>query len=200
MKSKYILLLMVVMLFGCDSQNIDLSSEEDNTDNAVNAVNQVLLLQVDYTKSEFEGGKELKFLKKENDFTISHEYIEPSDFGSIKLIYKELNEPLFEGTIHWMGTGKMTYPEKLEPASKFGAVITLDYIYPGKGFEPIIIPDIFKFDEEDYLKVWRKVQYLNKTRDYIEANPNQKVKIFLYTPSVGAGDPLTWKWLIFIKK
>lgn len=182
------------MLLGCDS-NENLSDELGR-----DSVGQVLLLQVDYTTNEFEGGKELKFIKKSNDFTIAHEYIEPSDFGSIKLIYKELNEPLFEGTIHWMGTGKRTYPEKLKPANEFGATITLDYIYPGKGFEPIIIPDIYNFEEQDYLEVWSKVQHLKLTREYIKANPNQKVNIFLYTPSVGAGDQLTWKWIIFLKK
>lgn len=191
---KYILIFAAIMLLGCDS-NENLSDDEYK-----DSVGQVLLLQVDYTTNEFEGGKELKFIKKSNDFTIAHEYIEPSDFGSIKLIYKELNEPLFEGTIHWMGTGKRTYPEKLKPANEFGAAITLDYIYPGKGFEPIIIPDIYNFEEEDYLEVWSKVQHLKLTREYLKANPNQKVNIFLYTPSVGAGDQLTWKWIIFLKK
>ena len=189
---KYILIFAAIMLLGCDS-NENLSDDEYK-----DSVGQVLLLQVDYTTNEFEGGKELKFIKKSNDFTIAHEYIGPGDFGSIKLIYKELNEPLFEGTIHWMGTGKRTYPEKLKPANEFGATITLDYIYPGKGFEPIIIPDIYNF--EDYLEVWSKVQHLKLTREYLKANPNQKVNIFLYTPSVGAGDSQTWKWLIFMKK
>ena len=111
-----------------------------------------------------------------------------------------LSEPLFEGTIHWMGTGKMTYPEKLEPASYFHVANTFDYIYPVKGFEPIIIPDIYNFEEKDYLEVWSKVQHLKLTREYLKADPNQKVNIFLYTPSVGAGDQLTWKWIIFLKK
>lgn len=99
-----------------------------------------------------------------------------------------------------MGTGKMTYPEKLKPASYFQVANTFDYIYPGKGFEPIIIPDIYNFEEQDYLEIWSKVQHLKLTREYIKANPNQKVNIFLYTPSVGADDSQTWKWLIFMKK
>lgn len=192
MISKYILIFIAIMLLGCDS-NENLSDELGR-----DSVGQVLLLQVDYTTNEFEGGKELRILKKSKELIIIHEYIEPNDFGSIKLLY--INEPLFEGTIHWMGTGKMTYPEKLKPANEFGASITEDYIHPGKGFHPIIVPDIYNFEEEDYLKVWIKVQLLNKTREYIKANPNQKVNIFLYTPSVGAGDSQTWKWLIFIKK
>jgi|SRR5690554_6133273 len=194
MISKYIPIFIAIMLLGCDL-NENLSDKGDK-----DSIAQVLLLQVDYTTKEFEGGKELKFINKTNNFTIIHEYLEPSDFGSIKLMYKELNEPLFEGTIHWMGTGKMTYPEKLKLANEFDVAITEDYIDPGKGFEPIIIPVIYSFEEEDYLEVWDEVQLLNITREYLKANPNQKVNIYLYTPSVGAGDQFTWKWIIFLKK
>ena len=76
-----------------------------------------------------------------------------------------------------MGTGKMTYPEKLKPANEFEASITEDYIHPGKGFHPIIVPDIYNFEEQDYLEVWSKVQHLRLTREYIKANPNQKVNL-----------------------
>ena len=169
MISKYILIFIAIMLLGCDS-NENLSDELGR-----DSVGQVLLQQVDYTTNEFEGGKELRILKKSKELIITHEYTEPNDFGSIKLLY--INEPLFEGTIHWMGTGKMTYPEKLKPASYFQVANTFDYIYPGKGFEPIIIPDIYNFEEQDYLEIWSKVQHLKLTREYIKANPNQKVII-----------------------
>ncbi len=195
MKVKYFLLLAAIMLIGCDSNSIDFSDEKDKE-----AVNQVLLLQVDYTSNKFEGGKEFKFTTKTDDFTIINEYKAPGDFGSVKLLYKELNEPLFEGTIIWMGTGEMIYPEKLESASKFKVTLTEDFVYPGKGFEPIITPGNPEYKEEDLLKVWVKIQYLIKVREYLKSNPHQHVKIFLYTPSVGVGDPLTWKWLIFLKK
>ena len=192
MISKYILIFIAIMLLGCNShENL---SDELGKDSA----GQVLLLQVDFSTKEFEGGKELRILKKSKELIILHEYIEPSDFGSIKLMY--LNEPLFEGTIHWMGTGKMTYPEKLKPANEFDASFAADYIHPGKGINPIIIPDIYNFKDEDYLEIWARVQLLKKTREYIKSNPNQKVNIFLYTPSVGEGDSQTWKWLIFMKK
>lgn len=79
------------MLFGCGSNEISLSIEDDKE-----ALNQVLLLQVDYITKEFEGGKKFRFTKKTNEFAIANEYIAHNDFGSVKLIYKELNEPIFE--------------------------------------------------------------------------------------------------------
>lgn len=57
-------------------------------------------------------------------------------------------------------------------------LLQVDYtIHPGKGFHPIIVPDIYNFEEQDYLEVWSKVQHLKLTREYIKANPNQKVNL-----------------------
>jgi hypothetical protein len=195
MKAKHLLLFMAITLIGCDSSEMNSPNETDKK-----AVNHVLLLQVDYTTNKFEGGTEFNFSKQTNGFTIVNEYKAPGDFGWVKLIYKELNELLFEGTIHWMGTGKMIYPDKLEPANYFESTLTQDVYLPGKGFENIQHPNSPDFEEEDYLNVWLAVQYLVKVREYLDANTDQQIKIFLYTPSVGVGDPLTWKWLIFLNK
>ena len=34
----------------------------------------------------------------------------PSDFGGIQLFYTELDEKIFDGTMLWMGIGKVSYP------------------------------------------------------------------------------------------
>ena len=94
----------------------------------------------------------------------------------------------------------MIYPEKLEPANHFESTLTQDVYLPEKGFENIQHSDSPDFEEEDYLNVWLAVQHLVKAREYLDANSHQRIKIFLYTPSVGVGDPLTWKWLIFLNK
>jgi len=43
------------------------------------------------------------------------------------------------------------------------------------------------------------VQSLVKVREYLSKNPKTPVKLFLYTPSVGAGNPEDWDWIIFLK-
>lgn len=176
---------------GCNPEDMNTGKE---------SVNQVLMLQVDYSTLEFEGGIEFHFEQPADGFTVIHEYTPPTDFGKVKLFYAELDELLFEGTIHWMGTGKMIFPEKLVPAHKFSAAVTLDLVTPVNGYENIFNPDNRDFEHEDYYQVWLNVQYLIKSREYLEANPLQKVKMFLYTPSVGEGDPLTWKWIIYLQK
>lgn len=189
MKTKILFLFLTGILFGCNSENMDAGIE-------TNAPNQILMLKVDYTTNAFQGGTILGFRKKTDKFTIENQYVEPSDFGSIKLIYKELDRTLFEGTIHWMGLGKMTFPEKLEPANSFEFVLTKDLRYPG-GFENVFNPG---HRELDYDKAWLSVQGLVKVREFLDANPDQKAKLFLYTPSVGVGDPTDWYWVIYLKK
>lgn len=112
MKAKILFVSLLSILLACNSADMNSNFE---TGLESNAPNQVLLLRVDYTTNTFEGGTILGFDKKTEDFTIENEYVVPSDFGSVKLIYKELWQPLFEGTIHWMGRGKMTFPKNSNP-------------------------------------------------------------------------------------
>lgn len=189
MKTKTLLLLFAIALYGCDSNltNADLNKN--------GASHQVLMMKVDYTTNTFQGGTEFKFTGKSDNFTIETEYTEPSDFGSVKLEYKELNETLFFGTIHWMGLGKMTFPKSINPANMFKATAAANYVSPVNGFEDIFNPDE---RELDYEKPWMEIQYYLKVREYLTANPNQKVKMFLYTPSVGSGNPKDWSWIIYL--
>ncbi len=186
MKTAILLSLLMVLAIGCRSV------DEPNPDNT----NKVLMLKIDYTTNTFEGGKELLFSKDTNVFSIKTEYTPPGDFGSIKIIYSELNETIFNGTIIWMGTGKITYPENIIPADSFSIVMTDDFVTPSAGFENIFNPGNQIFD---YTPVWISVQGLVKVRQYLRSNPNATVKIFLYTPSVGVGNPLDWDWIIFLK-
>jgi len=159
--------------------------------------NKVLMLMVDYTTNTFKGGKELGFAGNLETFTITREYKAPSDFGYLKLFYEEVNELLFSGTIIWMGLGKMEFPKVLLSANQFQRVDIHNYIPPKNGFENILDLTNQPFD---YELVWVAVQSLAKTREYLHSNPEQVVKLFLYTPSVGVGNPEDWYWIIYLKK
>ncbi len=185
MKTRILLLLFVSVAMACNS---DFRDELDKT-------NKVLVLKVDYTTNQFEGGKELKFAKNTESFSISAEYVPPGDFGSVKMIYSELQEQLFFGEIIWMGTGRIMYPEWTDK-SLFERVTTTDVVNPS-GFEKI--SNKFDGNIQDYSKPWISVQQLVKVREYIKSNPNQTVKIYLYTPTVGAVDPTKAKWILFLK-
>jgi hypothetical protein len=145
----------------------------------------------------FKGGKEMNFVNSSPTFTVTQEYESPMDFGYLKLYYKEINELLFHGTIVWAGCGEMKFPQNVLAANQFEGVLTCDYISPKNGFE-----NIFNLGNQtyNYDYVWSSVQSLEKAREYLRSNPEQVVKMFLYKPSVGAGNPEDWYWVIFLKK
>ena len=183
----FIALSLVVLLCQSCADN-DAVTTTDNS-------NKVLLLKVDYETNTFEGGKEFEFNTPANQMTLTTEYVTPADFGSIKLMYQELDVSLFDGTIVWNGLGQMNYPNNLLPANQFESVNTTDFVYP-IGYDNVFNPNNTIYE---YNPVWISVQKLIKVRQYLISNPNATVKIFLYTPSVGYGNPADWDWIIFMK-
>lgn len=156
---------------------------------------RVLLLKVDYTTNTFEGGKEFYYSNQTSTFTIRTEYQPPIDFGGIQLYYQELNSKLFDGTIVWSGLGHILYPTSFLPPSAFNPINTFVAV-PQPVFENVFNPNNSVYSYED---VWSSVAYLEKVNQYRNSNPNATVKIFLYTPSVGIGNPADWKWILVFK-
>lgn len=193
MKKIISLLSLFILLTSCST---DLLNQANGTDLAnQSGNNKVLLLKVDYTTNTFEGGKELTFDSNTTTFSTNYQYVTPADFGSIKIFYTELNTQLFYGDIIWMGTGEIHFPTDFQPASSFEFVNT---------FAAIDLPsveNIFNPNNEifDYTNPLNQVIYLSKVIEYRASNPNASAKIFLYQPSVGIGDPATWKWIIIFK-
>ncbi|RZK12470.1 MAG: hypothetical protein EOO46_03055 [Flavobacterium sp.] len=185
----FTLLIFVLSLTSC-------VGDEDIPSIVLPQDNKVLLLKVDYTTNTFEGGKELSFNDTTATFNVEVEYQEPGDFGGIQLYYKELDTKIFDGSIVWDGTGEINYPENFEPASSFEVTLTNDYIFPTEGFENVFNPTQETYD---YQTIWGAVQSLLKAREFVLSNPDAKAKIFLYTPSVGFGNPEEWKWIIILK-
>ncbi|RZJ71215.1 hypothetical protein [Flavobacterium sp.] len=192
MKSRFLLLAcFVATLFSCSSDDSGQPADSDPITG-----NKLLMLRVDYQTNQFEGGKEFAFEQPATTFTVTSEYQEPGDFGWVKLYYDELDTKIFDGEIHWMGLGQLHFPESFEPASSFEHVLTNDFVTPQNGYENVFNPSGIAYD---YEVPWSHVQGLVKVRQYLEANPTATVKIFLYTPSVGIGNPADWDWFILVK-
>jgi len=190
MKTKFLTLLAFALLVS------SCVGDEDMPNSPALQDNKVLLLKVDYTTNVFEGGKELIFSDTTSTFNVEVEYQQPSDFGGIQLYYKELDAKIFDGTIVWNGTGGITYPESFEPASSFEVTLTNDFVFPTEGFENVFNP---AQETYDYQTIWSAVQSLVKAREFVYSNPEAKARIFLYTPSVGVGNPAEWDWIIILK-
>lgn len=90
----------------------------------------------------------------------------------------------------------MKFPQNLLDAIQFQRIIACVYVVPKNGFENIFPIEM----EPDYEYVWGAVQTVAKAHEYLYSNPEQVVKMFLYTPSVGCGNPEDWYWVIFLKQ
>lgn len=184
---KFAIFIGIVLLFGCSKDD---ESKVSNT---------ILLLQVDYMTNVFEGGKEIpiSFCNSSSDtIPISVDYKEPGDFGSIALYYQPTNEMIFNGTIIWMGTGKKSFPNDFNSADSF--------LKLGSEIEQ---PNITRFQITyynlynqpiAYTNLWNAINKLEIVADYL--NSNKKIGLFLYTPSVGVGNPNEWDWFVILSK
>lgn len=182
---KIILFFSLVFLFSCSKEN----------DNA----SRIALLQVDYLTNVFEGGAELMFSVDKDSLDtipIQVDYKSPGDFGNITLYYQPTDEMIFDGGVIWMGTGQINYPKNFMSDEEFDVLET-----------PMELPDVSEFQiifynlsdsPIDYASIWSAINNLEIVEDYLKYN--KKIGLFLYTPSVGVGNPAEWDWFVILNK
>lgn len=184
---KWMFVLMIGLLIACDDNDTYYYYDHHHH-------NSVVLLQVNYTDFEFEGGTELFLHSEFNDsdtLPIRVDYISPGDFGSLALYYEPKNEAIFKGTIVWDGVGKRMYPYNLYRPERF---LMLK--------DPVGMPDnddfqiLFPEEGVDYPleSIWNSVSHLAIVSRYLKSG--KKVGVFRYTRSVGVGDPNEWDWYV----
>jgi len=192
MKTKLFIISFLVNFVG-----FTYAYDEGQGSNGPNSDNEVLVLIVDYTTNSFEGGKILNFSQNQAEtLTITNDYFPPGDCGFIKLYYSEIDELLFFGGIIWMGCGSILFPETWMAPEDFTRLVSADWVYPKNGFL-----NIFPVSNNEMTNdVWSRAQSILEVREFLSSNPEQKVQYFLYTPSVGMGNPADWKWILFLNK
>ncbi|MDR1371210.1 MAG: T9SS type A sorting domain-containing protein [Dysgonamonadaceae bacterium] len=158
----------------------------------------LLLLQVDYTTNRFEAVKDLFFTGKSNEFSVTDEFESPGDFGSQRLYYEELHQLFFYGTIVWMGRGEIEYPKIWNIPDEYPLTAQRDIVMPKNGFE-IVGAGTWQPSSENLETAWLSVMPLLLSRQFIAANPEEKVKAYFYQPSVGVGNPRDWKWIFILR-
>lgn len=190
------LILISILLLSCNDSDDCCVTPPDNFEG-----NKLAYLKVDYTTNQFQGGMVFSFGDDQPDtFTISSDYHAPGDFGSIQLYYTPLNELIFDGTILWMGLGEMQFPESLMSADSFETISQTVSIPDEALLEPVMYDEYAYYPEEiDYTSIWENIDNLNLVKSFRDSNPESSVKFFLYTPSVGVGNPEDWYWLVLLK-
>jgi len=185
--NRLIILTLIFLLLGCSKNNGEKKSST------------ILLLKVDYTSYNFEGGFEKvisEAITPADTIPVSVDYIPPGDFGNISLYYQPTNELLFDGSIIWNGTGQISYPASFNPPAAY-TLLPSPVAKPDDSRFQIIFYNL-KGQAIDYAGIWNGISSLEIVSDYLQSP--KKIGLFLYTPSVGVGDPNTWDWFLIFNK
>jgi hypothetical protein len=94
-----------------------------------------------------------------------------------------------------MGNGLIHFPTSFLSANQYNFINTLVPI-ADPVFENVYNPNNTNYN---YPEIFNAIRYLEIVNQYRASNPNATVKLFLYTPGVGIGDPSQWKWIFIIK-
>ena len=169
----------------------------------VNAIagksNDLLVMMVDYMTLNCMGYTTVKIadgLVASDTIPFCIESKDPLDFGFVKLYYgrKDPGNLLFSGTIVWMGCGERDYPTGFVTGrskhSNIPSMVENGMSCVGGGSEFL--------DDREQLRIWQSV---SKTESFqwFYARTQKKVAVYLYTPSVGIGNPADWYYLVFVE-
>ena len=161
----------------------------------------ILISKVDYLTFQHKGFYALNVSGQTNNedlIPIISEYMPASDFGSIKLYYRNQTNLLLDGTIVWNGCGELSFPES------FRAGLPLKEAMPFPGMEHFArLSEDGKYietaNEEEMKHIWQSVSCQKEFQHYY-GNSNKKVAVYLYAPSVGLFDPNAAYYLVFVEQ
>jgi hypothetical protein len=187
------ILILIITISGCQKEErpIPLKSQVAKPPTSPG---RMLILRVDYMKRVFEGATEIELAPSSysGDFLpIIEIFKSPSDLGNLQLIYKPSQDTLFDGSIIWMGCGRIRYPARFDSAYKFPVA------------SPLPDPPMSRFQMLHSAFVnfgdtipWNAIHNLEIVQNYFYQS--KKIGCFLYTPSVGMGDPYDWDWFFLL--
>ena len=135
-----------------------------------------------------------------NEIPFVAQYQAPCDFGWFKLFYQNTDNLLAYGSIVWMGCGQLAFPESFRAGQKLSSGLP----YPGQSKIAFInngghYCTVNANQEIDLQRIWQTLSKQVEFQHYYN-NSSKKVAVYLYTPSVGVGDPADWYYLVFTEQ
>ena len=162
----------------------------------------ILISKVDYLTYRYKGFYALNVsdkLNTGNEIPFVSEYQSPGDFGYIKLFYRNTNNLLMDGSIIWNGCGELNFPASFRAGQRLSSGMP----YPGQG-RIAFINNGGRYrtvtDETDLQRIWQSVSRQKEFQHYYHSKPCKRVAVYLYTPSVGLGDPADAYYLVFTEQ
>lgn len=161
----------------------------------------ILISKVDYLTFRYKGFYALNVTDKLNsgrEIPFVADYQSPGDFGYIKLFYRNTNNLLMDGTIIWSGCGELNFPESFRAGQRLSNVLP----YPGQSRIAFINEEghyTTVSDDTELQRIWHTLSLQKEFRHYF-GNTSKKVAVYLYTPSVGVGNPADAYYLVFTEQ
>jgi hypothetical protein len=135
-----------------------------------------------------------------NEIPFVAQYQAPGDFGWFKLFYQTTDNLLAHGSIVWMGCGELEFPESFRAGQKLSNGLP----YPGQTKIAFINDEgqyctVSAAQEVGLQRIWQTLSKQEEFQHYYN-NTHKKVAVYLYTPSVGIGNPADWYYLVFTEQ
>ena len=161
----------------------------------------ILISKVDYLTFRYKGFYALNVTNKlntGNEIPFVADYRSPGDFGYIKLYYRNTNNLLMDGTIIWAGCGALNFPDSFRAGHRLASGMP----YPGQGRIAFINNEghyTAVTDEYELQRIWQTLSHQQEFRHYY-THSSKRVAVYLYTPSVGVGNPADAYYLVFTER
>ena len=161
----------------------------------------ILISKVDYLTFRYKGFYALNVTNKlnsGNEIPFVSQYQAPGDFGYIKLFYRNTDNLLMDGSIIWSGCGELNFPNNfraglpMDNGLPYPGQSRISFINDGGHYETVT-------DERDLQYIWQSVSRQKEFQHYY-GNSSKKVAVYLYTPSVGIGNPADAYYLVFTEQ
>lgn len=182
-------------------QPVDEFTESDLE--AADLQKNILISKVDYLTFRPRGFYAMNVqnpVSSGNEIPFVAQYQEPGDFGWFKLFYQTTDNLLAYGSIIWSGCGQLEFPEFFKAGQKLNSGLP----YPGQSKIAFInngghYCTVNAEHEVELQRIWQTLSKQEEFQHYY-GNSHKKVAVYLYTPSVGIGNPADWYYLVFTEQ
>ncbi|MBO7653202.1 MAG: hypothetical protein J6S84_10905 [Bacteroidales bacterium] len=171
----------------------------------------ILIAKVDYMTFEYGGFYSMNVTNKQNEgneIPFLADYMSPGDFGYIKLYYRDQSNLLMDGSIIWAGCGELNFPETFVKGNSSNTYVPEYTMKCGLSFpsdrisyidaDGSYVQDVDESDN-DLGYIWQTLSAQDEFMSYYEQT-SKKVAVYLYTPSVGVGNPYDAYYMVFVER
>lgn len=171
----------------------------------------ILIAKVDYMTFEYGGFYSMNVTNKQNEgneIPFLADYMSPGDFGYIKLYYRDQSNLLMDGSIIWAGCGELIFPETFVKGNSSNTYVPEYTMKRGLSFpsdrisyidaDGSYVQDVDESDN-DLGYIWHTLSAQEEFMSYYEQT-SKKVAVYLYTPSVGVGNPYDAYYMVFVER